>query len=165
MSSQPNATAPSAPTLPAPAPLAELVPIDAADAKLRDTLKRCSPATYEAAREFRRSGNVDVLPALMHGIIERYVERERRGKLAQANDSLRLIEDLGLDSLTLMEIVVLAEEILPISIDNEDMCHLRTLGDVKQRVTELMISLKSGAQIPPPPAPAFAPPGAPLTSR
>jgi acyl carrier protein len=139
MSSQPNATAPS--------------------------LKRCSPATYEAAREFRRSGNVELLPVLMHGIIERYVERERRGKLVNAPDSLRLVEDLGLDSLTLMEIVVLAEEILPISIDNEDMCHLRTLGDVKQRVTELMISLKADAQIPPAPAQAFATPRVPLTSR
>lgn len=115
------------------------------DARLRDSLKRCSPATYEAAREFRRTGNAALLPVLVHGIIERYVERELRAKLASADDTLRLAEDLRLDSLTRMEIVLLAEEVLPISIENEDMCQLRTLGDVKQRVTALSTRLGAGA--------------------
>lgn len=111
------------------------------DAKLRESLKRCSPATYEAARAFRQTGRIEHVHALLHGIIERYVERELRPKLATPDDSIRLIEDLGLDSLTLMEIVVVAEEVLPISINNEDMCRLRTLGDVKQQVVALMARL------------------------
>lgn len=108
-------------------------------------MKRCSPATYEAARDFRRTGNAALLPVLVHGIIEHYVERELRAKLASADDTLRLAEDLRLDSLTRMEIVLLAEEVLPISIDNEDMYQLRTLGDVKQRVTALSTRLGAGA--------------------
>lgn len=114
---------------------------DAVDAKLRDSLKRCPPGTYEAARAFRQTGRVEHIHALLLGIIERYTERERRVRLATPDDNIRLIEDLGLDSLTLMEIVVLAEEVLPISINNEDMCRLRTLGDVKQQVVALMSRL------------------------
>lgn len=141
-------------TTPAPTELATQIavplsptpaPIPLSEAKLREILKRCSPGTYVAASEFRRTGNVALLPVLVHGIIERYVEREIRVKLGHGNDSLRLVEDLGLDSLTRMEIVLLAEEVLPISIDNEDLCHLRTLGDVKQRITELVSSLPAGA--------------------
>jgi 3-hydroxyacyl-[acyl-carrier-protein] dehydratase len=128
---------------------------NADEAKLRESLKRCSPATYEAALEFRRTRDFSHVPAIVHGIIERYVERELRPKLAGADDTLRLVEDLGLDSLTMMEIVVLAEEVLPISIDNEDLCQLRTLGDVKRQVVALISSLGQA-----PVAPAAAPPSA-----
>ena len=115
------------------------------DAKLRDSLKRCSPETYEAARAFRQTGDLAYIPPLIHGIIVRYVEREARAKLTGASDNLRLVEDLGLDSLTLMEIVVLAEEVLPITINNEELCQLRTMGDVKRRVAELIESFDPNA--------------------
>jgi acyl carrier protein len=102
------------------------------DVRLREALKRCSPGTYLAAREFRKTGSVDHLPAIVHGVIERYVDRDLRGKLRTPHDGLRLAEDLGLDSLSMMEIVMLAEEILRITIDNDELRCLRTLGDITQ---------------------------------
>jgi len=101
------------------------------DAQLRDTLKRCSPSTREAACAFRRTKSLDYLPAIVHGLIEHYVEREARTKLNRADDGLRLVEDLAIDSLTMLEIVFLAEDVLQISIDNEDLRPVRTVGDVK----------------------------------
>ena len=53
-------------------------------------------------------------------------------KLKNPDDDLRMIEDLGIDSLTMMEIVILVEDVLQMSINNEELRHLRTLGDVKQ---------------------------------
>jgi len=102
-----------------------------ADAHLRDALKRCSPSTREAACAFRRTGSLDHLPAIVHGLIEHYVDRDARPKLARPADDLRLVEDLALDSLTMLEIVFLAEDVLQISIDNEDLRPFRTVGDVK----------------------------------
>ena len=96
-------------------------------------MKRCPPSTYEAARLFRATGDVGHLPAIVHGIIERFVEPDLRASLANPDDDLRLIEDLGIDSLTLMEIVALAEEALEISIDWE-LGQVRTLGDVRRLV-------------------------------
>src|SRR5690348_3237535 len=90
------------------------------DARLREALKRCSAGTYFAAREFRRTGGAHHLPAIVHGVIERYVDRELRGKMRAPSSELRLAEDLGLDSLSMMEIVMLAEDVLRISIDNEE---------------------------------------------
>ncbi len=107
-----------------------LTPAD--EEHLRDALKRCSPSTREAAREFRRTGNPDHLPAIIHGLIEHYVERDARAKLNRADDSLRLVEDLAIDSLTMLEIVFLAEDVLQISIDNEEIRPFRTVGDVKR---------------------------------
>jgi 3-hydroxyacyl-[acyl-carrier-protein] dehydratase len=101
------------------------------DAYVRDALKRCSPSTREAACAFRRTGSPDHLPAIVHGLIEHYVERSARAKLTRSGDGLRLVEDLAIDSLTMLEIVFLAEDVLQISIDNEELRPFRTVGDVK----------------------------------
>jgi 3-hydroxyacyl-[acyl-carrier-protein] dehydratase len=102
------------------------------EAYLREALKRCSASTYEAACRFRQTGDPDCLPVIILGVIEHHVDPDLRAKLRDADDGLRLIEDLGIDSLTMMEIVAQAEDVLPVSISSEELCLLRTLGDVKQ---------------------------------
>jgi 3-hydroxyacyl-[acyl-carrier-protein] dehydratase len=102
------------------------------DSLLRESLKRCSASTYEAAVQFRKTKNTEHLPAIILGVIERFVEPDLRAKLKDPDDDLRLIEDLGIDSLTMMEIVILVEEVLQMSINNEELRNLRTIGDVKQ---------------------------------
>ena len=101
------------------------------EAALRETLKRCSPSTFEAALQFRKTGNAEHVPAVVIGIVERFVEPDLRTKLKDADDDLRLIEDLGVDSLTMMEIVILVEDVLAMSIHNDELRNLRTVGDVK----------------------------------
>jgi acyl carrier protein len=113
-----------------PAPSRAFAPQD--DAALRDALKRCSAATREAASAFRRTGDPEHLPAIVHGLIEHYVDRDLRSKLGENEDRLRLVEDLALDSLTMMEIVFLAEDVLQVSIDNEELRPFRTVGDIKK---------------------------------
>lgn len=102
------------------------------DAALRIALKRCSPQTIEAALRYRAAGDPAELPVIIRGVIERFVEHDHRAKLSSASPDLRLIDDLGIDSLTMMEIVMLAEEALPLSISNEELRHLRTVGNVEQ---------------------------------
>lgn len=101
------------------------------EATLRESLKRCSPSTFEAAVQFRKTANPEHVPAVVIGVIERFVEPDLRIKLKDADDDLRLIEDLGIDSLTMMEIVILVEDVLQMSINNEELRNLRTVGDVK----------------------------------
>lgn len=113
------------------------------DTRLREALKRCPPGTYLAAREFRRTGRIDYLPTIVHGVIERYVDRDLRGKMRMPDAGLRLAEDLGLDSLSMMEIVMLAEEILRITIDNDELRQLRTLGDITQFIEGKLRDLPS----------------------
>jgi acyl carrier protein len=98
---------------------------------LREALKRCSPSTFEAAVQYRKTGNPEHVPAVVIGVVERFVEPDLRVKLKDADDDLRLIEDLGIDSLTMMEIVILVEDVLQLSINNDELRNLRTVGDVK----------------------------------
>jgi acyl carrier protein len=105
------------------------------DPALRETLKRCTPATYYAACKFRATGDTDALRTLIGGVVERFVDRDLRANLAgplESQPALRLREDLGLDSLTMMEVVMLAEEVLPLSITNEELNRLQNLGHVHE---------------------------------
>jgi 3-hydroxyacyl-[acyl-carrier-protein] dehydratase len=120
------------------------------DPELREALKRCSPATYFAACKFRQSRDAADLAAIINGVVERYVERDLRAKLLANDTALRLREDLGLDSLTMMEIVMLAEEVLHISISNEELTHLRTLGDVHRFFEEKTREPAPSASVIPP---------------
>jgi acyl carrier protein len=98
---------------------------------LRTSLKRCSADTVEAAVRFRVSGDLKEVPTIVYGIIERHLSPEHNRSLAAAADETRLIEDLGIDSLTLLEIVLSIEETLNISIENEELREILTLGQVK----------------------------------
>ena len=100
-------------------------------AHLKTSLKRCSPETVEAAVRFRRTRDAREVPAIVYGIIERHLAPEQNRHLGAASDDTRLVEDLGIDSLTLLEIVLSIEETLGISIENEELREIRTLGEVK----------------------------------
>lgn len=125
----PEAVSSSVSTKSFPLPAKPFAPED--EAALREALKRCSPSTFEAAVQFRKTGNPEHVPATVIGVIERFVEPDLRMKLKDADDDLRLIEDLGIDSLTMMEIVILVEDVLQLSINNDELRNLRTVGDVK----------------------------------
>jgi len=100
------------------------------DASLRELLKRCSPATYEAVCRLRATGDPGYLPVVVRGIVERFVAPGLRAKLRLPGEELRLIEDLGIDSLTMIEVVSLAEEVFRIAFDNDDLERLRTVSDI-----------------------------------
>ncbi len=98
---------------------------------LKELLKRCPVGTYEAALTFRKNKDVSQVETIVMGIIDRHLEPEQREILADSDDTLRMYEDLGMDSLTMLEVVMLVEQTLEVSIDNEELRDLRTIGDVK----------------------------------
>jgi 3-hydroxyacyl-[acyl-carrier-protein] dehydratase len=121
------------------------------EAALRESLKRCSGATLDAALEFRKTGDTELLPVVVMGIIERFLEPDEKPKLHDAGDDLRIIEDLGVDSLTMMEVVILVEEVVGVSISTDELQSLRTVGDIKIFIDHKVKGL------PPPQASVFLP--------
>src|SRR5271169_6637147 len=101
-------------------------------ADLREGLRRCSPETIEAAIRYREQGDVGAIPTIVFGILDRYQPATAAVKLSAANESTRLIEDIGLDSLTLLEIVLSIEEVLKLRIENEELREIRTLGQLNK---------------------------------
>lgn len=111
---------------------------------LRDSLKRCSPETIEAAVKFRKSGDAALVNPIILGLLERFMDPELRPKLAQPNaDSLKILEDLAVDSLTMVEMVMLVEETLGLTVDNNELRGIKTVGDIKQFVTKKVQSSRA----------------------
>ena len=101
-------------------------------ADLKEGLRRCSPETIEAAIRYRQTGDLDAIPLVVFGILDRYQPATAPIKLSEANENTRLIEDVGLDSLTLLEIVLSIEEVLKLRIENEELREIRTLGQLNK---------------------------------
>ncbi len=101
------------------------------DPRLRDALKRCSPATYYAACKFRQTGEARDAASVVCGVLEHYVDRDLRPKLLHAAGPLLLREDLGIDSLSMMEALMIAEDVLCLPMSTESLTELRTVDDVQ----------------------------------
>ena len=98
--------------------------------ELREELKRCPAGTFEAAVLFREEKQTEQVSVIVMGVIERFLEPELRPKLREGKNDTNLMEQLGIDSLTMLEIVMLLEKTLQISFDNEELRDLRTIGDI-----------------------------------
>lgn len=103
---------------------------------LRESLKRCPEGAIEAAIQFQSTRDQALVPIIVLGIIERYVEPEVRPLVRVGAPETRLAEDLGIDSLLMVEIVMLVEETLGLSIENEELRGLSTLGDLKTYLSQ-----------------------------
>ncbi len=68
--------------------------------------------------------------------MERYLKLPPGEGLAQRDDSTRLGEDLGIDSLTMLEVVMSMEEALDFRIEDAEARQIRTLGNVRQYVDD-----------------------------
>lgn len=103
---------------------------------LHSLLRRCSPETLAAAQRYRRTKALDEVPMVIHGVIARYMEIERRELLREPKANLRLSEDLGLDSLSMIEISMTLEDVLEVSLNEDKLRHLKTLGDINRYVRQ-----------------------------
>ncbi len=99
--------------------------------EITKSLKRCSDETVAAALRFEESRNLDELPAIIHGVLERDAANPKPEGVAAATDEARLIEDIGMDSFGMIEVVMTAEEVLGITVANQEMNEIRTLGQLK----------------------------------
>ena len=94
-------------------------------------LKRCSEETIAAALRFQSSPTEADLDLIMRGVLERDLPETHVAALAAATDETRLMADLGMDSFGMMEVVMTAEEVLGISVANEELREVGTLGSLK----------------------------------
>lgn len=94
-------------------------------------LKRCSEATVAAALRFAETRDLNELPTIILGVMERDAANPNPAGISAATDESRLIEDIGMDSFGMIEVVMTAEEVLGITVATEELNGIRTLGELK----------------------------------
>ena len=86
---------------------------------LRQQFRRCSPETLNEIIVFRRTHDLVLIEPIVSGIFRRYVPRERAEGLS-VKPSTQLLQDSGLDSLTLLEALLDIQDALEITFNEEE---------------------------------------------
>jgi acyl carrier protein len=121
-------------------------PNESREQAIARVLKRCSAETVAAATRFQDTRDPSDLAIIVHGVLSRDLPEEHANALETATDDSRLIEDLGMDSFGLFEVAMTAEEIFGISIENEEMKSLATIGQLKSFVKSKLHDAPPGPQ-------------------
>ncbi len=96
------------------------------------SLKRCSEETVAAALRFEESRNLEELDPIILGVLARDAANPRPDGVASVTDDMKLIDDIGMDSFGMIEVVMTAEEVLGLTIATEELSGIVTLGDLKK---------------------------------
>ncbi|HVS51207.1 MAG TPA: acyl carrier protein [Opitutaceae bacterium] len=104
--------------------------------KLREKLEPFPPEFQELIWDYRRTRTAATLEKIVRGMLEYHGGDVFRTKYAEKQDGVLLVEDLGFDSLALVEISFQAEEFVGIVIQLEDFPKIKTLGDLQAFLRE-----------------------------
>jgi acyl carrier protein len=96
-----------------------------------DQADRIKHLSGEARAAFQASGDPAGLDTVICAILADFMPRRSAVPLAERSGSLRLIEDLGFDSLAITEVVFFAEDLFGITISNEEIAQVRTLDNLR----------------------------------
>lgn len=83
---------------------------------------------------FLKEGNPEYLHHFVINLIQFLQDAASNGVGAEVHDSTRLREDMGIDSITIAEVIFLLEEIFEIEINNQELMEISTLGELRQFV-------------------------------
>jgi acyl carrier protein len=114
---------------PVPPPSAE------PDRNPREKLGRLPAAALASYDEFMRTGSGEALGALVVEVLKYCLAKnpDQKGDVRWVEDA-RLVEDLGFDSLATIETVFFFEDLFQISVSNEEIAKVKTLGELRQFV-------------------------------
>ena len=96
--------------------------------QIRRSFKRCREGTTDAIINLQRTGDPELIPNIVRGIVWRYVHKDVQPIVDQATAETPL-RSLGIDSLTMMEIVLDVQDALDLVIDDSDLRRMQTIGD------------------------------------
>ena len=114
--------------------------INSAEAKKRaqETLVGFPPRITAAYVDFAEKGDLANLDVVVLGVLHFYLAKKPKESLDALPSSTRLIEDLGCDSLTMMDTVFMVESLFDIKINDNELPRLATLDDLRQHLRQLI---------------------------
>ncbi len=107
------------------------IPEKTSEERLREKLEAFPVEFQNLVLAHKAAPSPATLSEIVLGVIQHHSGDVFTAKFAEKGDALLLVEDLGFDSLTLVEISFHAEEFLGYIIQIEDFAHIKTLGDLQ----------------------------------
>ena len=97
--------------------------------QIRHNFRRCREGTAAAIIELRQRGDLELIPTIVRGIVWRYV-RDETQPAVDGTTAETPLASLGIDSLTMMEIVLDVQDALNLTIEDADLKKMKTIGDL-----------------------------------
>jgi acyl carrier protein len=94
-------------------------------------VRHLSVSAQAAFTRFQHDGDPATLDPIMFDIVEHFAPAPPAQPLAGLPGSTRLVEDLGFDSLTMVEIVFFIEELFGVSVTNAEVIQVRTVDHLR----------------------------------
>jgi acyl carrier protein len=107
--------------------------ITVADAKKRaaESLVGFPARITNAYYEFAENGDPEKLDVVVLGVLLFYLAKKPQGTLDALPGTTRLIEDLGCDSLAMLDTVFMIESLFDMKLDDVDLARIKTLDDLR----------------------------------
>ena len=102
-----------------------------AQTRIKDSLVGFPPRVTSAYLAFAEHGDPANLDIVVLGVLQFYLAKKPPGSLEDMPGTTRLIEDLGCDSLTMMDTVFMVETLFDIKLDDAELTKLVTLDDLR----------------------------------
>jgi acyl carrier protein len=99
--------------------------------QIRSDLRGFAPSCVEAALRYREDGQFETFARMLPGMIEFHLPNGATKPPAELKDSLRLNQDLGLDSLALTEMAFKLDDLFGIPIETREVMGVETVRDLK----------------------------------
>lgn len=99
--------------------------------EIRADLRGFPSSCLEAALRYREDGQFETFARMLPGMIEFHMPNGAAKPPAELKDSLRLNQDLGLDSLALTEMAFKMDDLFGIPIETREVMGVVTVRDLK----------------------------------
>jgi len=106
-------------------------------------LARFPAAVLDAFQRYRTKGDTGAVEEVVVAAVVDFSPSDSC-KAAAVSDGTRLVEDLGYDSVAVAELVFFLEDVFDLTIANDDILGVRTMGDLRACVIRKLAG-KSGA--------------------
>jgi 3-hydroxyacyl-[acyl-carrier-protein] dehydratase len=110
------------------------------ETEIDERFLNCNPETVEAIRAYRRSRDPKLVHPIVHGIIEKYLPPEQR---KQTPDAMTSLNAFGIESVTLMEIILDIQDALDLVITDEELRNLRGFDDATKLLSAKVAALSA----------------------
>jgi acyl carrier protein len=102
-----------------------------AQKRAAESLVGFPPRVIEAYLAYAQGGDPHSLDVVVLGVLQFYLAKKPGNPLDTLPGTTRLLEDLGSDSLTMMDTIFMAESLLDIKIDDTELARLTTLDELR----------------------------------
>lgn len=109
-------------------------------------LARYPAEAREAYERFRATGDAEALRTVVFAAVRDFMPKRNLGGAAiEIREDMRLMEDLGYDSLAVAETVFFFEDLFKVRIENAELMSVRTIGELLGFVSKKLAETKPAA--------------------